>query len=76
MLKTTKSSKLIPKAFGVDNKTIKRGGSKADEMTKNLSMCKKLKNTKSNISMHTNIRATKEPIFLTLGAKKAFNQLK
>ena len=38
---------------------------------KNLSMSKKSKNAKSRIQTH--IGATREPTFLTPGAKKAFN---
>ena len=51
------------------NKVV--GGGRDD---KNLSKSKKLKNTKSRIQ--TRIGATRKPIFLTSGTRKAFNQLK
>lgn len=51
-----------------DNKFV-GGGNKAND--KNLS--KKLKNVKSGILMHMNIRTIGEPTFLTLSARKTFN---
>ena len=72
MLKTTRSSEILaPKSFRAgDNKVVKVDG-KADETFKNLSKSKKSKNEKSEVQ--TYIGATKEPIFLIPGAKKAFN---
>ena len=69
MLKTTRLSDLTPK-LGVNNEEVGGGDGKADD--KNLS--KKPKNTKYGIQMR--IGAIEEPIFLTPGAKKAFNQLR
>lgn len=43
----------------------------ADETVKNLSKFKRSKNTKSKTQAY--IKATKESIFLTFGAKKNFN---
>ena len=66
ILKTTWSSNLAQRD---DDDEVVRGGS-----DKNLSKSKKSKNTKFGIQTH--IGATREPIFLTPGAKKAFNQLR
>ena len=68
MLKTTRLSDLAPRRLLIDE--VVGDSSKADN--KNLS--KKSKNVKSEIQ--TYIGAIREPIFLTSGAKKAFNQLK
>ena len=70
MLKTTALSDLAPKELRA-NEVIGSDG-KADD--KNLSKSKKLKNAKCGIQ--TRIGATKEPTFLTPGAKEAFNQLR
>ena len=67
MLKTTRSSDLAQEDN--DNEVVEGGGK-----DKNLSKFKKSKNAKSGIQ--TRIRATGEPIFLTFGAKEAFNQLR
>ena len=64
MLKTTGSSDF---AYGVDHDKVVEGGGG----DRNLSKSKKSKNAKSRIQMY--IRAIGEPIFLTPGAKGAFN---
>ena len=58
-----------------DNKTIKVGG-RVDEMVRNLSKSKRLKNTKSEIPTYINFGAMREPIFLTPSARKTFNRLR
>ena len=74
MLKTIRSSeKSASRAFKVDNNEVVRGrGSKTNETVVNLS-----KNEKSRKSMRMpNIGSTREPNFLTLDAKKAFDYLR
>ena len=66
MFKTTGSSDLPQRDD--DDKVVGGGGDK------NLAKSKKSKNAKFGIQMH--IGATGEPIFLTPGAKEAFNQLR
>ena len=64
------------------DEVVRGGGSRADETAKNLSKAKilsqskKLKNNKSKIPTRTNLGTTGEPMFLTPGAREAFNQLK
>ena len=68
-------SNLAPKTFRVDdNEFVEDVGSKANGTIKNSSKSKKLKNNKSENS--TRIEAMEEPIFLTPGAKEAFNHLR
>ena len=77
MLKTTGSSEVsAPKMFRADDDEVVGGvgGRRADETVKNLSKSKKLKNEKSENL--TRIGATGEPMFLTPGAREAFNHLK
>ena len=74
MLKTTGSfEESAPKVFRAGNNEVVGGGSgRADETVVNLS-----KNKKSKKSTHVpNVKATEEPNFLTLDAKKAFNHLR
>ena len=76
MLKTTGSSNdLTSEVSGANNNEVVGGGDgKADKMGKNSSKSKKSKNEKSENSTH--IRAMEEPMFLTSGAKEAFNYLR
>ena len=77
MLKTTVSADLTPRAPEVDDDEVVEVGGRADETIRNSSKFKKSKNDKSRNSTHiTNIGATKEPTFLTPGARKAFNFLR
>ena len=76
MLKTTLLSDLALKKLWANDDEIVGADSKADEMIKNVSKSKKLKNTKSEILMRINNGATGEPTFLTSNAKKAFNLLR
>lgn len=63
---------MVPKAFKIsNNEVVGSGGSRVDEMFKNLLELKKLKNNKFEIL--TNIGTMGKPIFLTLGTGKAFN---
>ena len=68
MLKTTGSSKkLTPKTFRADNDdAIGGSGGKANETVRNSSR---------KLMCMPNIKATGEPNFLTLNAKKTFNHL-
>ena len=70
MLKTIGSLNLTLRELKTDE--VVGGSSKADD--RNLSKFKKSKNTKSGIQ--TYIGTTEEPIFLTSGAKEAFNQFR
>ena len=72
LLKTTESSKLVPKTFrGDDNEVVDDDDSKINKMVVNL-----FKNYKSRNSTYIpNIRATKESNFLNSNAKKVFNHL-
>ena len=76
ILNTTKSSKeLAPRVFGAgNNKVVGSGDARADERIVDSSKCKNKKSRK--LTCIQNIGATKEPIFLTADAKKAFNYLK
>ena len=79
ILKTNKLSKILhPKAFRTDGNKVVRGvdGNRANEKIKNLSKSKTSKNEKSGNPTCTNIRVTREHIFLTPGARKIFNLLK
>lgn len=59
------------------NKIIGGGGGRVNEMVKNLSKSKKLKNKKSEILTRlSNIKAIEKPMFLTLNGRKAFNYLR
>ena len=72
LLKTTRSSDSASKAFRADDNEVVGGGGRANETVVNLS-----KNNKFRNSMRvSNIRATREPNFLTSNAKKAFNHLR
>ena len=72
MLKTTRLLELASKAFRADkNQIITSGGSRANRTIVNLSKNKKSKKS----TCMSNIRATREPNFLTSNAKKTFNQL-
>ena len=79
MLKTTRSSEeLAPKVFRPGNNEVlgDRNG-RANEIMRNLSKSKKLKNNKSrNLTCVPIIGAMREPIFLNPGARKAFKYLK
>ena len=68
MLKTTGSSeKLAPITFRADNnKIVDSGSSRANET---------MRNSSRKSTYMPNIRATREPNFLTFDAKKAFNHL-
>ena len=72
ILKTTRSLGSTLRELRVDDDEIVGRGGKADD--RNLSKSKKSKNAKSGIQ--TRAGATGEPIFLTPGNKKTFNQLK
>ena len=68
LLKTIGLSKLVPKAFRVDDdKVVNSGNGKTNETVVNLS---------KQLTRMPNIRAIKKPIFLTPNANKAFNQLR
>ena len=74
MLKITGSSeKSAPRAFRAgNNEVVRDSGSRADETVVDLS-----KNEKSRkLTCVPNIKATREPNFLTSNAKKAFNHLR
>ena len=71
MLKTTRSSDSAPR-LGNDDDEVVRGGGKAND--RNLSKSKKSKKAKSGIQ--TRLGTTGKPTFLTLDARKAFNQLR
>ena len=75
MLKTTRSSdNSAPKVFRADdNKIIGSGSDRVDEIVKNSFKSKKSKNEKPENLTH--IRAPGKSIFLTSGAKEAFNYL-
>ena len=72
-MKTTGLLKLTLKAFKAnDNKVVNNSSGRANRTVVNLS-----KNKKSKKSTYMpNIKATKEPNFLILNAKKAFNYLR
>ena len=82
MLKTTGSSGSAPSVLGAEDEFVGGGGSRADETARNLSKVrnlskfKKLKNNKSEILTRTNLGITEESMFLTPGAREAFNQLR
>ena len=66
---------LAERAFKVEDKVVK-DGNRVDKMVVDFSKSKKLKNNKSrNLTCIPIFRATKEPIFPTSNAKKAFNCL-
>ena len=72
LLKTTRLSKSVSKAFMANNNEVdSSGGSRANEIIVNLS-----KNMKSKKLMHMlNIGAMRKPNFLIFNAKKTFNHL-
>ena len=77
MLKTTGSSDSAPKAFRVDDDEVVGVGGRSNETVKNSSKSKRSKNDKSEISTRpSDIGATGEPMFLTPGARGAFNHLR
>ena len=82
MLKTTGSSGSAPSVLGAEDEVVGGGGSRADETARNLSKAKisskskKSKNDKSEIPTRTNLGTMGEPMFLTPGAREAFNQLR
>ena len=62
MLKTTRSLEVLAsKLLKVNNNEVVKVGGKADEMVRNLSKSKKLKNEKSEVQTH--IGALKETTF-------------
>ena len=71
---------LMLKTTGLLDSALRRLEANGDEVIRsdhddrNLSKSKKSKNVKSEILMH--IEAIRKPMFLTFGARKAFNQLK
>ena len=73
LLNTTGLSKSAPKPFRADDdKVVGGGGGRVNETVMNLS-----KNEKSRkLTRVSNMRATREPNFLTPDAKKAFNHLR
>ena len=71
MLKTTKSSDSALRLGANDNEVV-GGGGKVDD--KNLSKSKMSKNAKSGKQTHIELMG--ESIFLTLGTREVFNQLK
>ena len=78
MLKTIESSEVLaPKLFRAsDNKIVEISG-KVDKTVRNLFKFKSLKNDKSeNLMCIPNIEAIGETMFLTPGAKEAFNFLR
>ena len=59
-----------------DNNKVVEIDCRANKTFKNLFKSKKSKNNKSkNLTYMLNIKATGKPIFLTLNAKKVFNNL-
>ena len=76
IFKATASSDLAQKTFKADDDEVVGVCGRAEETFNNLFKSKKSKNDKSEIlTRSSDIRATREPMFLTLGAKEAFNQL-
>ena len=75
ILKTTKSLDLALRILEVDDHELIRSGDKIDEIIRNLSKSK-ISKMQSPKFWRISIRATGKSTFLTLGAKKAFNQLK
>ena len=79
MLKMTRSSGSAPSVLGAEDEVVGGGGNRADETARNLfkakilSKSKKLKNDKSEIPTCINFETTGEPMFLTPGAREAFN---
>ena len=74
-LKATGSSDLALKAFRADDNEIVRVGGRANETVVNSSTQPKNKKCR-NLTHVPNIGATREPNFLTLDTKKAFNHLR
>ena len=75
LLKTTRSFKVLtPKLLRADDNEVVEVGSKADEIGRNLSKFKKLKNEKSEVQIR--IRALGETTFLISSTRKAFNHLR
>ena len=73
-MKTTRLSNLALKTFRSDDNKIIEGNGRVNETRVNLS--DKFKNNKSKTLTHVaNNKAIGKPNFLTLNAKKAFNQL-
>lgn len=74
MFKITRLAKLAIKKLEINNNTIVKDGSKADETVKNLSKSKKLKNNKSaNLIYKSIIKVIKKPNFLISSTKKTLN---
>lgn len=61
------------KIFKADENKVMRVNSRVNKRGKNLYKSKRFKNEK--LKNLTHIWAMKEPIFITCGAKKAFNHL-
>lgn len=77
MLKIIKLSDLALETFKTDDNEIVGVGGRVNEIIKNSSKFKKLKNNKSeNLIYVLNIRAIQKFIFLTLNAKKSLNILR
>lgn len=65
------------RVFGAEDEFVEDDDNRADEMMRNLSKSKKLKNDKSRNSTYISILGvTGKSIFLTLNAKQAFNCLR
>lgn len=71
MIKSTGLSTLGLKVFEVKNQIIRGDGDKANEIDRNFSKSKMLKNDKSEI--FRNIGVMEKLTFLTLSTKKTFN---
>ena len=77
MLKMIRSSGSTLRVFGAEDEIVRVGDDKANETIRNLFKSKKLKNNKSrNLTYVSIFKATREPTFLTLDAKEAFNYLR
>lgn len=77
-MKITESSKiLVLKIFKANSNKIIEISGRVDEIVRNLSTSKELKNNKSeNLTYILNIEATKKTIFLTFETKMTFNHLR
>lgn len=73
ILKTIELSDIAPRVLRAGDNKVIRGGDKVDEIIKNLSKSKKLKNTKPKILTYINIGVTEKPILLNSNTKGAFN---
>lgn len=73
MLKISAPSDSILKMLKIDDNKVVENSYRVNKTFKNLSKFKKSQNKKSKNLMH--IKTVKKSIFLTFGAKKAFNHL-